>query len=45
MRLFTHLIYDNDIALTRFNENKEAIVEGPGTQFMRMFGIGFSKNF
>jgi hypothetical protein len=45
MRLFTHLIYDNDIALTRFNENKEAIGEGPGTQFMRMFGIGFSKNF
>jgi hypothetical protein len=46
VRLFGHLIYDNDIAIpTSFGPTGEVLTTGPRAQFMRVFGVGFAKNF
>ena len=41
--LTTHLIYDDDIIISREVDGK--IKEGPTTQFKEVFGVGFSYKF
>lgn len=44
-RVFTHLIHDNDIQVPLYENGVATGATGPRTQFMRVFGIGFSKKF
>jgi len=43
--LTTHMVYDDDINISRYNENGDKIGEGPALQFKEVLSIGFFYQF